>query len=139
MFTVTEVLLTVGVKFPAYPKWAAGNVYITDANQLTFKNLGQFRNGTAITRAGTDTMSSNAPPYDDQLCVLHPEGAHVGRINSILRRESPPKWHASGQELRRAYADAYALMGDYCGAGEAKIRRKLMAIVNAEFQKLGVP
>lgn len=27
MFTVTEVLLTVGVKFHAYPKWAAGNVY----------------------------------------------------------------------------------------------------------------
>ena len=59
MFTVTEVLLTVGVKFHAYPKWAAGNVY-----QPVDRHLQEPRtisgNGIAITRAGTDTMSSKS-------------------------------------------------------------------------------
>ena len=57
----------------------------------------------------------------------------------ILRRENPTKYRATGQELRRAYAAAYSMMGDYCGGGEAKIRQELLAIVDAEFQKLGVP
>jgi hypothetical protein len=153
MFTVTEILLTAGVKFQVYPKWANGNVYMTDANQLigTFKNLGQFRDSGISYKgwhchhvAEVDDLQRlgvtiSAPPYDDQLCVLLPERAHVGRINSILRRENPTKWQASGRELRRAYGEAYALMGDYCGGGEANIRQELLAIVNAEFQKLGVP
>ena len=153
MFNVTDVLLTAGVKFQVYPKWTAGNVYMTGANQLigTFKNLGQFRDWDSsykgwhrhhvvedddLQRLG---VTISAPPYDDQLCVLLPERTHVGRINSILRRENPTKWQASGRELRRAYAEAYALTGNYCGGGEANIRRELLAIVNAEFQKLGVP
>ena len=34
MFTVPDVLLTAGVTFSVFTGWPAGNVYITDANQL---------------------------------------------------------------------------------------------------------
>jgi hypothetical protein len=115
MFTVTEVLLTVGVKFHAYPKGPPA----TYTNQLigTFKNLGQFREWDSnykgwhrhhvvevddLQRLG---VAINAPPYDDQLCVLLPERAHVGRINAILRRESPPSASsANACETVRAYS-----------------------------------
>jgi hypothetical protein len=153
LFSVTEVLLTAGVKFSVYAGCPAGSVYLTNANQLigTYKNLEAFRTGDGayagwhvhhvvedddLQRLG---VSTHAPAYPDQLCVLIPERAHVGRINSILRRENPTRYQATGQELRRAYAEAYRMIGDYCGGGEAKIRNELLAIVDAEFQKLGVP
>jgi hypothetical protein len=153
MLTVTEILLIAGVKFQIFSEWPQNNVYLTQANQImaTYKNLGQFRDVKTsykswhchhivevddLLRLGVRDI---APPRDDQLCVLLPERAHVGRINSILRRENPTKWQASGRELRRAYAEAYALIGDYCGGGERQIRQELMAIVEAEFQQLGVP
>jgi hypothetical protein len=153
MFTVTEVLLTAGVKFSVYTGCPAGNVYLTDANQLigAYKNLEAFRGydraygGWHVHHVVEDDdlqrlgVSGHAPPYPDQLCVLIPERAHVGRINRNLRRENPTRYQASGRELRRAYAEAYAMIGDYCEGGEASIRQELLAIVNAEFQKLGVP
>ena len=153
MFSITAVLLTAGVKFSVYAGCPAGNVYLTDGNQLigSYKNLEAFRAGDTayagwhvhhvvedddLQRLG---VSAYAPAYPDQLCVLIPERAHVGRINSILRRENPTRYQATGHELRRAYAEAYRMIGDYCGGGEIKIRKELLAIVNAEFQKLGVP
>ncbi|MDT7953955.1 MAG: hypothetical protein RQ966_20875 [Acetobacteraceae bacterium] len=152
MFTVAEVLLTAGIPFTAFTPWPEGNVFLTKANQLIggYKDLCRFRDRTASYKGWqshhvveTDDLhrlgvASNAPSRDDQLCVLLPERAHIGRINSILRRENPTKWQASGQALRRAYKEAYALVGDYCGAGEAAIQNELLAIVEAEFQKLGV-
>jgi len=83
-------------------------------------------------------VSGHAPAYSDQLCVLLPERAHIGRINSILRRENSTKYQATGNELRRAYADAYGKIGNYCGGGEAKIKEEPLAIVKADFQILGV-
>ena len=80
-----------------------------------------------------------APPYNDQLNVLLPEGAHVGRINSILRRENPTRYQATGRELRRAYREAYQMIGNYCGSSAALIQQELIRIVEATFQKLGVP
>jgi hypothetical protein len=153
MFNVTDILLTAGVKFSVYASYPAGNIYLTDANQLigSYKNLQAFRQSASnytgwhvhhivedddLHRLGVTT---HIPAYPDQLCVLIPERAHVGRINSILRRENPTRYQATGRDLRRAYAEAYSLIGDYCGGGEAKIRQELLAIVNAEFQKLGVP
>ena len=153
MFEVSDILLTAGVKFSVFTGWPAGNLYITTGNQLigSYKNLNLFRKSTSnytgwhvhhvvedddLQRLG---VSSHAPAYEDQLCVLIPERAHVGRINSILRRENPTRYQVTGQELRRAYAEAYRTIGDYCGGGEEHIRQELLAIVNAEFQKLGVP
>ncbi|MBN9562615.1 MAG: hypothetical protein J0H14_18090 [Alphaproteobacteria bacterium] len=153
MYTVVEILLIAGVKFRVNPGIPQGDVFLTDANQLigTFENLDKFRTfekehykgwhrhhvveADDLDRLGVIT---SAPRYEDQLCVLLPEAAHARRINSILRRANPTKWQASRGELRRAYADAYAVMGDYCGGGEAQIRAELLAIVDAEFQKLGI-
>ena len=89
-------------------------------------------------RFATVGGSTHATAYEDQLCVLLPERAHVGRVNSILRRENSTRYQATAQELRRAYAEAYSLIGDYCAGGEKGIKRELLAIVDAEFQKLGV-
>jgi len=152
MFTVTDVLLTAGVKFSVYAGWQPGNVYITEANQLigSYRDLEAFRasdnnySGWHVHHVVEDDdlhrlgVSTHAPAYPNQLCVLIPERAHVGRINSILRRENPTRYHATGPELRRAYAEAYAMIGDYCGGGEPSIRKELLSIVYAEFQKLGV-
>ncbi|HEX6013210.1 MAG TPA: hypothetical protein VFY87_15700, partial [Geminicoccaceae bacterium] len=39
------------------------------------------------------------PPENDQLCVLLPERAHIGRINSVLRRQNPLGVQAGAREL----------------------------------------
>jgi hypothetical protein len=154
MFTITEILLTAGVKYSVYTGWPAGNIYVTDANQLigTWKDLDAYRKWDS--KYGGDWQAhhvvedddldrlgvrNHAAAYEDQLCVLLPKGAHEKRINSILRRENPTMYQATGRELRRAYREAYSMIGDYClEGGEAKIRKELMAIVDAEFQKFGV-
>ena len=45
MFMVTDILLSAGISFSVCTGWAAGNVYITSANQLigTYKDLDAFR------------------------------------------------------------------------------------------------
>jgi hypothetical protein len=152
MFTVTEILLSAGIRFRPYPRAANASVFLSDANQLfgAFKHLAAYRRSDAAYRGWHSHhvveiddlhrlgVTTHAPHADDQLCVLLPERAHIGRINSILRRENPARWHASATELREAYANAYALVGDYTGGGERQIRAELLAIVDAQFQKFGV-
>jgi hypothetical protein len=152
MFAVTDVLLAAGVKFSVYTGYPFGNIYLSGANQLigSYNNLKAFRKydnaykGWDVHHVVEDDdlqrlgVRAHAPAYPDQLCVLIPKQAHAGRINSILRRENPTRYEATGRELRRAYREAYAMMGDYCGGGEVNIRKELLAIVDAEFQKLGV-
>jgi hypothetical protein len=152
MYTTTEILLIAGIKYSVYPKWKAGNVYMTRALQLigAYKDLEAYRaydrdyagwhahhvvEFDDLDRLG---VQNHAPAYNDQLCVLLPERAHIGRISGTLRRENPTRYQATAKELRAAYAKVYDLVGDYCGGGEAKIRGELMAIVKAEFQKLGI-
>jgi hypothetical protein len=89
-------------------------------------------------------ISSLFPPEQDQICVLLPERAHVGRINSLLRRENPKGLHhilgvnAIAREFLEGYKSAYELMGDYCGGGERLIRQELIAIVTAIFNRGGL-
>jgi hypothetical protein len=108
-----DVLLTAGVKFSVYAGWPPGNVYATDANQLigAYRDLQAFRasdsnySGWQVHHVVEDDdlhclgVSTHAPAYPDQLCVLIPERAHVGRINSILRRENPTRYHATAPLL----------------------------------------
>ena len=152
MYTVSEILLIANVKYAVHPRCAKKDIYQTDANQLigTYKNLKAYcrtdRNYTGwdvhhvVEDADLDRLGvrNHAPVYNDQLCVLLPKQAHATRINSILRTQNPTKDQATARALRAAYAEAYELMGDYCGGGERKIRWELMAIINAEFQKFGV-
>lgn len=152
MLTVNEVLLATGIRYVAYPKWRFGGVFLTAANQLVgaYSDLGKFQRSDQnyfgwqkhhivesqdLERLG---LLHVVAPRDQQICVLIPERAHVRRINSVLRSQNPVGVQVTGAQLRRAYRDAYALMGDYCGGGEAQVRRELVAIVDAIFRKLGV-
>jgi hypothetical protein len=77
-------------------------------------------------------------PRNDQVCVLLPERSHIGRINSILRRQNPDGVAVTASELRGAYSLAYSTMGDYCGGGEEQIRQELLAIVGGTLRNSGV-
>ena len=109
MFTVTDVLLTAGVKFSVYAGREPRNVYVTAANQL----IGSYRHLEALRASDNNYNGWDAHHVvedddlhrlgvarthlrvSDQLCLLIPERAHVGRINSILRRENPTKYRAA--------------------------------------------
>jgi hypothetical protein len=149
---VTQILSLAGVTHEAYAAWPTGDVRLTAANQLiaTFDGLKRFQasdrrylgwqahhivESQDLDRLG---VSARFPPRGQQICVLLPERAHVGRINSILRVQNPMGIQVKAMELRRAYGDAYALMGDYCGGGERSIRNELVSIVNAVFRFAGL-
>jgi hypothetical protein len=78
------------------------------------------------------------PPYKEQLTVLLPPTAHIGRINSALRNQAPMRVELRASDLLSAYASAYSLVGDYCGGGEQKIKIELMAIVRATLHRGGL-
>lgn len=82
-------------------------------------------------------LVSRFPPYEELLCVLIPERAHIGRINSQLRRHAPMGASMGAHALLGAYAAAYDLVGDYCGAPPGLVRKELMAIVRATFRLAG--
>ena len=153
MYTVTQILSSAGVKFGKYAASpAAGGVFLTDGNQLigTYADLKRFQRSSPpylgwevhhiveaqdLERLGVRQL---APPYEQQICVLLPERAHTGRINSLLRNQNPIGVRVSPAELLRAYRDAYSLIGDYCGGGERPIRKELVAIASAVFRAVGV-
>jgi len=121
----------------------SGKVLITQGNQLigTYADLCKFRS-TDSAYAGWQAhhvfetqdlermhVDHVAPGRDDQLCVLLPERAHIGRINSVLRRYAPLGMILTPRSLLDAYREAYDLVGDYCGGGELMIKRELVGIV----------
>jgi hypothetical protein len=146
------LLATAGVRYEKFAGWPSGGVFLTAANQLlgTFSDLKRFQSvdrdyfgwhahhiveAQDLERLG---VAHHFPAREQQLCVLLPERAHVGRINSVLRRQNPANIRVTANELRRAYADAYALVGDYCGGGQGAIRQELLALVNATFRAAGL-
>lgn len=83
-------------------------------------------------------VSGKFPQYDEQLTVLLPQAAHIKRVNSLLRNQAPKYAVMTAADLLKAYAAAYALMGNYCGGGEQRIRGELMAIARAIFAHAGL-
>jgi hypothetical protein len=152
MYTVKEVLLRAGVKHERYLKWPAGTLFLTHANQLvgTYSDLRRFQisdrnyfgwhahhivESQDLERLG---INQHLPPREQQICVLLPERAHIGRVNSVLRVQNPINVSVTPSYLHRAYRDAYALIGNYCGGGEAQIKHELVAIVEAIFLTSGL-
>jgi hypothetical protein len=148
MPSVKELLDLADIGYEPYARVPAKGIYITTANQL----IGSYADERAFVHATKEYRGWQAhhvvetqdlgrlhihdlsPSRDDQLCVLLPERAHVGRINSILRNRVPLNEGFSPSQLLSAYNEAYSVMGDYCGGGENLIRRELLAIVRATFK-----
>jgi len=152
MQSVLDILTAARVPYKAYAVWRNPGVFVTAANQLvgSYANLkrgaatdGNYFGWQAhhivesqdLERLGIDQQF---PRREQQICVLIPERAHVGRINSVLRNQNPTAVKVTATDLVRAYKDAYVLIGDYCGGGEAKIRGELVAIVSAIFRIAGL-
>ena len=83
-------------------------------------------------------VAVRSPRYEEQLTVLLPQAAHIQRVNSVLRNQAPKYAVMAAAELLAAYAAAYALMGNYCGGGEQRIREELMAVARAILRHAGV-
>jgi hypothetical protein len=151
VYTIPQLLGAARVSFQPFPNVAG--VYLTAANQLigTYKDLCSFRDRTPtykgwevhhivedqdLDRLG---VRNTQPIYNLQVCVLIPESAHQKRVNSIFRNQNPSSLTANLQQLRSAYNDAYALMGDYCGGGEFGVRNELLNIFKAVMRSSGLP
>jgi hypothetical protein len=150
MITTAKILQASHLAFQPH-KFGAG-VFLTMGGQLVapFRRLKDFQHlnrdyfqwqahhiveTVDLDRLG---VTLKFPPREGQICVLLPERAHIGRVNSVLRHENPLRLSASAGELRVAYRQAYSLIGDYCGGGELVIRRELMAIVDTIFALAGL-
>jgi hypothetical protein len=83
-------------------------------------------------------VANKFPPYPEQLTVLLPQAAHIKRVNSVLRNQAPMSAVMPAADVLAAYAAAYALMGNYSGGGEQRIRTELMAIARAIFRRAGL-
>ena len=79
-------------------------------------------------------IASQFPVYEQQLSVILSHSAHVDRINNILRNRNPSRYSATANDLLSAYQEAYELIGNYTGSGEALIRKELLGIVHAAFR-----
>jgi hypothetical protein len=149
MATVPELLRSAGIACEPFAGKGSAPVMLTSANQLvgTFGELAKFRQGNRPNYDGWHRhhvvedqdltalqIAATSPPYEDQLCVLLPERAHIGRINSVLRRYAPSDMVLTPRDRLKVYASAYETMGDYCGGGERLVRRELVAIVEATFR-----
>lgn len=152
MTSVQDLLRAAGVRHSPYGSPPAPRIYLTAANQLigTFSDLKRFQSSAReylrwqahhvveCQDFGRLGVKSPIAPREQELCVLLPERAHVGRVNSVLRTANPSGVTVNASQLRSAYQDAYAMIGDYTGGGEANIARELRAIVDATFRGLGI-
>src|SRR3954470_3827328 len=83
-------------------------------------------------------VTGKFPAYEQQLTVLLPHAAHIRRIKSGLRNQAPQYAAMTTGDLMTAYTAAYALMGNYCGGGEQRVRAELMAIARAILRFAGL-
>lgn len=143
---IQQLLSKAGIRFQKFPYGPAGGVFLTAANQLA----GSYTDLQRLRAASRDYLQWQPLPVVDprdlerlgaarvwlppeqQACVLLPERAQ------LLLRRPPAAGPATPDEVRRAYGDAYARLGNYCGGGVAAIRQELLAIAGAAFRLAGV-
>lgn len=139
MFNVRTILSHSGIKFGLFQNFS--EIFCSKGNQLfgTYAALSSFRTSYRsgpglppysnwevhhvvedqdLARLG---IAPQFPSYQQQLCVILPRAAHVARINNILRNRNPSRYSATASELLTAYKEAYELVGNYSGGGEALI------------------
>ena len=155
--TVFDILSAAAISTRPYAAVPGAGIYLSDAGQLfgtyadlvraqTLPQLGEaswpyrgwHRHHVVefqdLERLG---VAARFPAYDRQLCVLIPERAHVGRVNSLLNSSNPQGVQVTPKALRSAYESAYSILGNYCGGGEMQIRFELLSIVDAVFTLAG--
>lgn len=149
MISNQAILSAAGVVFSSFEN--SLEIFCSKGNQLfgsyaaleSFRSVYRTRSGQAA-YAGWEVhhviedqdlhrlgVAQQFPAYRQQLCVILPRSAHVNRINNILRNRNPTRYSATANELLSAYREAYQLVGDYSGGGEAVIRQELLEIVKA--------
>jgi hypothetical protein len=149
---VESILKESRVRYREYRCNSPSPIWLTSANQLmaSYTALTRFalidRHYTGwhahhiveardLERLG---VADRFPKYEGQLTVLLPQAAHIARMNSVLRNQAPMNAVMPLGDLLIAYAAAYALMGNYSGAGEQKIRTELTAIARTIFRHAGL-
>jgi hypothetical protein len=149
---VESILKESRVRYREYRCNSTSPIWLTSANQLmaSYTALTRFalidRHYTGwhahhvveaqdLERLG---VADKFPKYEEQLTVLLPQAAHIARVNSVLRNQAPMNAVMTMGDLLIAYAAAYALMGNYSGGGEQKIRAELMAIARAILRRVGL-
>jgi hypothetical protein len=148
MIAPKQILDVARIQHEPYQGSDGYEVYLTAGNQLvgTHRMLSEFRSQSKYYKGWQSHhiletqdlerlhIAQLAPDRDNQFCVLLPERAHIGRINSVLRRQAPIGTVLSPRSLLGAYKDAYGLVGDYCAGGERAIRQELVSIVEASLK-----
>lgn len=148
---VERILKDSRVRFREYRCNSPSRIWLTSGNQLmsSYSALSRFATvdrhyrgwrahhvleASDVQRFG---MAANLPPYEQQLTVLLPLTAHIQRtINS--RRNHAPQQAVLAADLLSSYAAAFALMGNYCGGGEERIRAELVAVARAILRYAGL-
>lgn len=149
---VESILKDSRVRYREYRCNSPEPIWLTAGNQLMSSYIGLSRFATVdphyrgwhahhvvetqdLERLG---ISGKFPRYEEHLTVLLPQAAHIKRVNSMLRNHAPQNAVMSSADLLGAYAAAYALMGNYCGGGEQRVRGELMAIARATLRHAGL-
>lgn len=148
---VEGILKDSRVRYREYRCNSPSTIWLTSGNQLisSYSALSRFATvdrhyrgwqahhvveANDVERFG---IAAKLPPYEQQLTVLLPLTAHIQRKNTSFRNQAPPQAERAG-DLLRSYAAAFALMGNYCGGGEERIRAELMAVVRAVLRYAGL-
>ena len=149
---VESILKDSRVRYREYRSNSPLPIWLTSGNQLlsSYRALSRFATvdrhysgwhahhvleAQDLERLG---VAQKFPAYEQQLTVLLPHAAHIRRINSVLRNQAPQYAVMTTGDLMTAYTAAYALMGNYCGGGEQRVRSELMAIARAILRFAGL-
>jgi hypothetical protein len=143
-----QILTEARIGYETFAGWRFGGVYLSAALQLlgSYADLKKFQAShreyfrweahhiVETQDFGRLGVQAIFPGREGQLCVLLPKAAHRSRVNSALRHSNPAGVAVDFSTLKAGYAQAYALVGNYCGGGERAIRRELLAIVDTIFR-----
>ena len=149
---VESILKDSRVRYREYRCNSPSPIWLTSGNQLlsSYRALSRFATvdrhcsgwhahhvleAQDLERLG---VAEKFPAYEQQVTVLLPHAAHIRRLNSVLRNQAPRYAVMTADELMATYTAAYALMGNYCGGGEQRVRGELMAVARAILRFAGL-
>jgi len=127
---VESILKESRVRYQEYRCNSPSPIWLTAGNQLmsSYAALSRFA-----------TVDRHYSGWHAHHVVEAQDLARLGqRVNSVLRNQAPKFALMAVADLLAAYAAACALMGNYCGGGEQRIRAELMAVARAILRYAGL-